>query len=180
LQFNVQSQTITTLEWQRIPVSNTLFTPDPIVDAQVQKWEAKVSQIVDRRIGESKIACTRFEMRDIVERAVKEWLSTDFVFINRGAVRAGLSVGPLRAREIWDALPFGNRIVIGRIPGAKLPQSILRGAAVDAAKVYTVATLDYVAANQREIETEGLEFPDPGPYVRELMIEWVEKRKVVD
>ncbi len=180
LQFDLATQTISSIEWQRIPVNSTTFAPDPIVDGEVQRWEAKVSKMVDREIGESKISCTRFEMRDIVERAVKESLTADFVFINRGAVRAGLSVGKLRAREIWEALPFGNRIVVGRIAGARIPQSILRGTAIEPDKLYTVATLDYVAANQREIETEGLEFPEPGPYVRELMIDWVEARHVVD
>ncbi len=180
LQFDTTSQTITNIDWQRIPVNTTTFQPDPIVDKEVQMWEAKVSGIVGREIGESKIACNRFEMREIVERAVQESLGTDFVFVNRGAVRAGLSVGKIHAREIWDALPFGNRLVMGRIPGGRLPQSILRGIPVDAEKLYTVATLDYVAANQREIETEGLEFPETGPYIRELVIEWVEKRRVVD
>jgi hypothetical protein len=89
-------------------------------------------------------------------------------------------VGKLHAREIWDALPFGNRIVIGKIPGSRLPESIKRGASVSPDRIYTVATIDYVAANQREIEAEGLEFPEPGPYLRELVIEWVEKRKVVE
>lgn len=180
LQFDLASQSIRSIEWQRIPVNTTSFTPDPAVDAEVQKWEAKVSKVVDREIGESRITCNRIEMRDIVERAVKESLDVDFVFINRGAVRAGLSVGKLRAREIWEALPFGNRIVVGRIPGAKLPQAILRGATIKPDELYKVATLDYVAANQREIETAGLEFPEPGPYVRELMIAWVEKRRVVE
>ncbi|MCW5964749.1 MAG: bifunctional metallophosphatase/5'-nucleotidase [Bryobacterales bacterium] len=180
LQFDTASQRVTEIDWARIPVNTSDFQPDPVVDREVQKWEARVSAVVDGEIGEAIKAYNRTEMRDVVERSVKETLGTDFVFINRGAVRSGLSVGKIHAREIWDALPFGNRIVIGRIAGSRLPQSILRGASVEPDKLYSVATLDYVAANQREIETEGLEFPEAGPFVRELMIEWVEKRRVVD
>lgn len=180
LRFDVEAERITEIEWTRIPVNTKDFEPDPVVAREVAEWESKVSAMVDREIGESRTAYTRFEMRDLIERAVKETMETDFVFVNRGAVRAGLPVGKLHAREIWDALPFGNRIVMGRILGNRLPQSILRGATVDPNKSYTVATLDYVAANQREIETEGLEFPEPGPYIREMMIEWVEKRRIVE
>lgn len=179
LEFDVATKQIVSIEWKRFAVNTTDFEPDPEVNREVQKWESKVSAVVDREIGECRRAYSRFEMRDLVELAVKDSLDADFVFINRGAVRAGLSVGKIRAREIWDALPFGNRLVMGGILGAQLPESILRGEAANPQKLYRVATLDFVAANQREIGTEGLEFPDPGPYVRELMIEWVEKQGVV-
>lgn len=180
LRFDLDAEQVTEIDWKRIAVNHTDFGPDPEVESEVAKWESKVSAVVDREIGESRTAYNRVEMRDLIERAVKETMGTDFVFVNRGAVRAGIPVGKLHAREIWDALPFGNRIVVGRILGGQLPQSILRGVAVDAMKAYSVATLDYVAANQREIETEGLEFPETGPYIREMMIEWVEKRRVVE
>jgi len=180
LRFDVKADKVVSLDWTRIPVNTTDFTPDPVVQAEVTKWESKVSTVVDREIGESKRAYTRFEMRDLIELAVKEMLGVDFVFINRGAVRAGLHVGKLHARDIWDALPFGNRLVMGPILGGQVPASVARGASLEAMKLYRVATLDYVAANQREMEAEGLVFPEAGPYVRELMIEWVEKRRVVE
>lgn len=180
LKFDLSENRVVEAEWQRFPVNTSEIEAEPAVAAEVASWESKVSGIVDREIGESQTAYNRFQMKDVVERAMKESLGTDFAFVNRGGVRAGLPVGKLHAREIWDALPFGNRIVIGKIPGNRLPESIKRGASVSPDRIYTVATIDYVAANQREIEAEGLEFPEPGPYLRELVIEWVEKRKVVE
>ncbi len=180
LKFDIATSQIAELNWQRFPITAEALQPEPEVAKEVAFWESRVSSIVDREIGQSKTEYNRWQMKDVVELAMKEMLGCDFAFVNRGGVRAGLPVGVVHAREIWDALPFGNRVVLGKIPGRLLPESITRGAAVEPEKVYTVATIEYVAANQREIQTEGLEFPEPGPYLRELVIEWIEKRKVVD
>lgn len=180
LKFDLASSQVVELNWERYPITTADIEPEPATAKEVAQWEAKVSSVVDREIGESRTAYNRFQMKDIVERAMLDMLKPDFAFVNRGAVRAGLMVGKIHAREIWDALPFGNRIVFGEIAGSQLPEAIRRGAAVDPGKRYRVATIDYVAENQREIGAEGLEFPTPGPYLRELVIAWVEKIKVVE
>ncbi|MDZ7638812.1 MAG: bifunctional UDP-sugar hydrolase/5'-nucleotidase [Bryobacterales bacterium] len=180
LKFDLAANQVIELNWERFPIVAAEIAPEPAVAKEVAFWEARVSGVVDREIGESKSAYTRFQMKDVVEKAMIESLGVDFAFVNRGAVRAGLVVGKIHAREIWDALPFGNRVVFGKIPGSRIPEAIRKTTTVEADRIYTVATVDYVAANQREIGTEGLEFPDPGPYLREMVIEWVEKRKVVD
>lgn len=180
LRFNIASNQVVDIQWQRFPIVAAEITPDLAVAREVASWEAKVSKVVDREIGISKVAYTRFEMKDVVERAIRETLGVDFAFVNRGAVRAGLVVGKIRERDIWDALPFGNRIVIGKILGSQIPELIRGSRILDPSRIYSVATLDYVAANQREIGTEGLEFPEPGPDARELMIGWVVQRKVIE
>lgn len=180
IRFDLATNQVVDLDWRRFPIIAAEIEPDRAVAREVAFWEAKVSKMVDREIGVSRTAYTRFQMKDVVERAMRETLGVDFAFVNRGAVRAGLVVGKIRERDIWDALPFGNRIVLGKIPGNRIPESIRGSQTLDPDRVYSVATLDYVAANQREIGTEGLEFPEPGPYVRELMIDWVIERKVVE
>lgn len=180
LRFDVAANRVVDLDWERIPIVATEIEAEPAVAKEVAAWESRVSAVVDREIGESRTAYTRFQMKDVVERAMIESLGVDFAFVNRGAVRAGLVVGKIRARDIWDALPFGNRVVFGKIPGDKLPEAIRKSASVEPDRVYSVATIDYVAENQREIGTEGLKFPEPGPFLREMMIEWVSKRKIVE
>ncbi|MCC7340803.1 MAG: bifunctional metallophosphatase/5'-nucleotidase [Bryobacterales bacterium] len=180
LAFDLAKNQVVDIQWNRIPIIASEIPAEPAVAREVASWEAKVSAVVDREIGESKTAYTRFQMKDVVERAMLESLGVDFAFVNRGAVRAGLIVGKIRARDIWDALPFGNRVVFGKIPGAKLPEAIRKSASVEPDRIYSVATIDYVAENQREIGTEGLQFPETGPFLREMMIEWVSKRKIVE
>ncbi|MCL4782357.1 MAG: bifunctional metallophosphatase/5'-nucleotidase [Bryobacterales bacterium] len=180
LRFDVAANRVVELDWERIPINAAEIEADPTVAKAVAQWESKVSAVVDREIGESRTAYTRFQMKDVVERAMTESLGVDFAFVNRGAVRAGLVVGKIRARDIWDALPFGNRVVLGKIPGNRIPEAIRKTTPVEATRIYTVATIDYVAENQREIGTEGLEFPEPGPFLREMVIEWVSKRRIVE
>lgn len=179
LKFDVAANQVVELNWERFPILAKEIAPEPAVAKEVATWEAKVSAVVDQEIGESKAAYTRFQMKDVVELAMMETLGVDFAFVNRGAVRAGLVVGKIRARDIWDALPFGNRVVFGKIPGSKLPEAIRKSTSVEPDRIYSVATIDFVAENQREIGTEGLKFPEPGPYLREMVIEWVRKRKIV-
>ena len=180
LKFDVAANQVVELNWERFPILAKEIAPEPAVAKEVATWEAKVSAVVDQEIGESKAAYTRFQMKDVVELAMIETLGVDFAFVNRGAVRAGLVVGKIRARDIWDALPFGNRVVFGKIPGSKLPEAIRKSTSVEPDHIYSVATIDFVAENQREIGTEGLKFPEPGPYLREMVIEWVHKRKIVE
>jgi hypothetical protein len=59
-------------------------------------------------------------------------------------------------------------------------QAILRGATVEPDREYTVATTEYVAAHQHEIETRGLEFPEVGRVLRDIVIQWVEARRVIE
>jgi hypothetical protein len=53
---------------------------------------------------------------------------------------------------------------------------------VDPNKTYTLATHEFVAGNQKtEFGKGGIDFHSyDGKLVRDLMIEWVQKKKVID
>ena len=53
--------------------------------------------------------------------------------------------GQLLERNIWEIMPFDNRIVVGKFKGADLPPIAREGHEIDPGKTYTFATSDYVA-----------------------------------
>ncbi len=110
----------------------------------------------------------------IVERLRKDGYEVDFAVVNYGGLRVPyLSAGPLTRGEVYELTPFDNALMIIDVPGHKLDSFFLlvaesegwpvskearlvihdkkiasaqiSGMQIDPAKVYKVATLDYVA-----------------------------------
>ena len=60
---------------------------------------------------------------------------------------------------------------------------MLAGRTVDPQREYTLAVTDFTAANQSgsgQLGTTGLEFAQTGPLLRDLLIGWVKKVKVLE
>lgn len=183
LRVNVAAHQLTGWKWRVIPVDGKGGAPAAEVAALVGEWEAKVAKIVDVPIGEARREIAGPELKRLIERAVVEETGADFAFMNQGGVRDKLPKGRLLARNIWNVMPFDNVVVSGRFPGSKLPAVVTEGRTVDPRKEYTLAVSDFTAANQSahgELQSSGLEFPQRGPMLRDLLIDWVKKRKVLE
>jgi len=112
-----------------------------------------------------------------------EEMKTDFAFLNSGAIRNTLPRGRLVARHIWNIMPFDNIVVVGRVKGRQLPAALISGRTVDPDREYTLATTDFTAANQAEtghLGTSGLTFTEDGPLLRDMLITWIERKRVVE
>jgi 2',3'-cyclic-nucleotide 2'-phosphodiesterase (5'-nucleotidase family) len=170
-------------EWKIIPIDSKKLTPDRRVAADVAHWEKKVSRIVDVPIAESK---RRFEKRDLqvlIERAMAEETGSDFAWVNLGNIRDVIPQGTVLARTIWNILPFDNAVVIGKFKGSQLPAKVREGRTIDPEREYTLATTDFTAANQASSDqfgVTGLEFPKTAAMQRDMVIEWIKKKKTLE
>jgi 5'-nucleotidase/UDP-sugar diphosphatase len=183
LRVNVPAHKLASWNWRVIPVDGKGGTPAPDVAALVEQWEGKVSKIVDVPVGEARREIAGPELKRLIERAMADATGADFAFMNQGGVRDKLPKGPLLARHLWNVMPFDNVVLVGRFPGAKLPPTVLAGRTVDPRKEYTLAVTDFTAANQSaasQLQTTGLLFPQTGPMLRDLLIDWVKKQKVLE
>jgi len=176
LQVNLTTHKLQSFEWKRIPIDSTKIEPAPDVARDVARWEAKVSKVVDVRIGESRRRLAGPELGAVVERAMVEENGADLGYINRGNVRDVLPAGPILARNVWNMLPFDDRVVVGKFKGSQLPSSVTAGRNIEPDREYTVATTDYTAT----IQFGGLEFPRIGRLQRDVVIDWIKKKKVLD
>ena len=180
LDVDTQSKVVAKSAWKRIEVDASTIKPAPDVAKVVAEWEAKVSKVVDVPIGASEREFASKDLKALIERAMAEETGADFAFMNLGGVRDFLPKGTILARNVWNILPFDNRIVTGRFKGSQLPSSVTSGRRVDPDREYTLAVSDFVAANQKtEMSAEGLTFPETGVVQRDAVIDWIKKKKVI-
>jgi 2',3'-cyclic-nucleotide 2'-phosphodiesterase (5'-nucleotidase family) len=183
LEVNPTDRKIASWKWRTIPVNANKIAPAEDVAALVGQWEAKVATIVDVPVGEARHAIGGPDLKRLIERAMVAETGADLAFMNQGGVRDSLPEGRLLARNLWNVMPFDNIVVMGRFPGSKLPPVVTAGHTIDPQRQYTLVVTDFTAANQNangQLGASGLEFPKNGPLLRDLLIEWVKKQKVLE
>jgi 5'-nucleotidase / UDP-sugar diphosphatase len=183
LQVDMTAHKLKSAEWKIIPVDSKKLTPDPRVAREVAHWEAKVSKLVDVPIGESKRRLEKKDLQALVERAMCEQTGSDLAWVNLGNIRDVVPEGPVLARAIWNILPFDNAVVIGKFKGSQLPAKVREGHTIDPEREYTLAVTDFTAANQAsndQLAVSGLEFPKTAAMQRDMVIEWIRKKRVLE
>jgi 2',3'-cyclic-nucleotide 2'-phosphodiesterase (5'-nucleotidase family) len=169
-------------EWKHILVDGSV-PPATDVAEQVKRWEDEVSARVDRPLAESKREFKKPEVKSLIERAMREQTGADFSFMNLGGVRDIVPQGQLKERNIWNIMPFDNRVLVGTFKGSQLPAVVLGNRKVEPDKTYTLAVSDFTAANQstnENLRTSGLEFPKDAGLLRDVLISWFHKQKVLE
>jgi 2',3'-cyclic-nucleotide 2'-phosphodiesterase (5'-nucleotidase family) len=150
---------------------------------QVKKWEDAVAAKVDVPLAVSKRALNKEQVKALIERVLREETHSDFAWMNLGSIRDTLPQGQLLDRHIWNIMPFDNEVVVGTFRGKDLPAKLTKGHTIDPERECTLAVSDYTAANQgtdENLGTTGLRFPrDAGP-LRDMLIDWFRRQKVVE
>jgi 2',3'-cyclic-nucleotide 2'-phosphodiesterase (5'-nucleotidase family) len=150
---------------------------------QVKHWEDAVAEQVDRPLAISKRALNKGEVKRLIERALREETGSDFAWMNSGGIRDTLPQGQLLDRNVWNIMPFDNEVVIGTFKGRDLPKVVIGDKKIDPDRDYTLAVSDYTAANQEtgeNLRTTGLQFPKNAGLMRDMLLDWFRKKKVID
>ena len=170
-------------DWKILPINSTKIQPVPEVAAAVKHWEDEVTARVDRPLAVSKRTFTKPEVQKLIEQALRDETGSDFARMNLGGVRDVIPEGQLRERTIWDIMPFDNTVVVGTFKGRDLPPVVVGDRKIDADRTYTLAVSDYTAANQQtkeNLQTTGLQFPNDVGLMRDILIDWFRKKKVIE
>ena len=183
LQVDMTAHKLKSAEWKIVPVDSKKLAPDSRVARDVARWEAKVSKIVDVPIGEAKRRLEKKDLQALVERAMCEQTGSELAWVNLGNIRDVIPAGPVLARAIWNILPFDNAVVIGKFNGSQLPPKVREGRTIEPDREYTLAVTDFTAANQAsndQLAVSGLEFPKTAAMQRDMVIDWIKKKKVLE
>jgi len=183
LQVDTRKKAPVTFVWKRIPVEGSRVQPVAEVTAQVKHWEDEVARRVDQPLAIAKRPLAKAEVKRLIEQAMRDETGADFAFINSGGVRDTLPQGQLLVRHIWDIMPFDNAVVFGKFKGRDLPKVAVGNRAIDPDREYTLAVTDFTAANQsagEELQTTGLAFTGEGGLLRDLLVDWFRKKKVIE
>jgi len=186
LRYDTATRRITSHEWTAIPVDTSVYPADPGVQAQVDKWEAKVSALVDVPIGFSAKQFSRPEIKELMERAMNERFPSDLAFTNESGVRDTLPQGQLLARHIWNVMPFDDYVVVAEVPGDQLmkledpshPVKVAGTVKIDPARTYRLVTIDFLASSWAD---RGYKFrvTNQGVLLRDVLIDWIKQRKTI-
>jgi 2',3'-cyclic-nucleotide 2'-phosphodiesterase (5'-nucleotidase family) len=186
MNYDTANRRIVSHEWTAIPVNDSLYPADLAVEAQVEKWEGKVSALVDAPIGRSTKQMSRPEIKALMERAMNERFPSDFAFTNIGGVRDTIPEGQLLARHVWNVMPFDNRVVIAEVPGQQLmtlddpthTEKVAGTAKLDPQRTYMLVTTDFLTSSWAD---RGNKFrvTDQGVLLRDVLIDWIKQRKVI-
>ena len=103
-------------------------------------------------------------------------VGADMAYMNLGGIRDRLHKGEILARHIWNIMPFNNMVVTARLMGSQLPKELRLGRDINLESEYLVATNDFIAEKWR---ARGLFFSKNGPSLRDCLIDWIRKHKVV-
>ncbi len=160
-------------DWKRIPIHQDRYAANAEVAAVVERWESKVSELVDIPVAQSARPFNRDEVKALVEQALRESTGAAIAYMNRGGVRDSLSAGTVSARHVWNILPFDNAIVEATVPGRTLPAEALAGKRVDPDRQYRFVTNDYVAGLA---EFRHIQFRTTEVTLRDAFLDWVKAR----
>ena len=180
LQIDTAQKSPLSSTWKRIPIDSAAIPPAPDIARLVNRWEKKVAKVVNVPIGQSSREFPEAEVKVLMERSMIDETGADLAYMNLGGVRGFLPKGKLLARHAWTIMPFDNKVVIGTFRGRDLPKVVREGKSIDPDRDYVLATNDFVAANQKtQLGTDNLQFPRIGPLQRDVLINWIKKKKVL-
>lgn len=182
LKVDPQTRSIAEWHWKAIVVDDASLQPVAEVAAQVGHWENEVSNRVDQPLCVAAHAFTKPELKKMIEQAMRDETGADFAWMNMGGIRDLLPKGQVLVRNVWDMMPFDNTVVVGTFKGRDLPKKVVNRP-IDPDRKYTLAVSDYTAANQETAEnlgTKGLVFPQEVGNLRDIIVDWCRKKKVVE
>jgi len=168
--------------WKRIPIDSTRIEPAWDLAAAVKHWEDEVTARVDQPLAVATKPISKPELKKLIEQALRDETGADFAWMNQGGVRDTLPQGQLLVRHIWNIMPFDNIVLVGTFKGRDLPPVVVGDRKVDPDHEYTLAVSDYTAENQgtaENLRTTGLKFPNDVGLMRDLLIDWFRKKKVI-
>jgi 2',3'-cyclic-nucleotide 2'-phosphodiesterase (5'-nucleotidase family) len=184
LKVDTEKKELAGFEWKKIVIDPKEFAPDPEVAAAVKKWEDQVSAIVDKPIAAANHAISKQELKPLIQQAIREETGADFAWINNGGIRDPLPAGQLLERNIWNVMPFDDILLVGTFKGKDLPPVVVGDRKIDPDKEYTLAVTDYTAENQGTNENfrgvTGLKFDHRIGLLRDLLLDWFRKKKVIE
>lgn len=145
---------------------------------------------------------------DVVFETSKKFGTVDCAIINSGGLRASIFKGEIKVSDIFQLMPFENKIVIVKFTGKQLKriveeivhdngvplsnitivassgviEAFINGKELDEQKVYHIATIDYVANGGGGLKSmwEGKIIKETNVLLREAIIKYVEDNKTID
>ncbi len=179
LDFAIENKKARLIDYKLIAI-NEKIKKDAVMDAIVASYAKKVDHKYNIPIGHSVVNFNiergkETNMGDLIADALKWYANSDIAFINSGGIRSPIKKGPVTIKTITEVLPFDNYVVVLKMTGKKIEETInlsvsqggtsflqvsgvsfkifngkaydikINDIPIERKKNYTVATLDFLA-----------------------------------
>jgi 5'-nucleotidase / UDP-sugar diphosphatase len=171
--------------------------PDPEIARALAGWKAKVDAALGAEIGwvGVELPMQSAELGRWITDAWRAELGVEVAIVNRRGLRQGLPQGAITKASVWSVLPFDNDIVLLRMKGGALAQSLaeddvvaggaardgagwkVAGAPLDPARVHSVATIDFLYYGGHFGLKSAASAEDRGIDWRAPVIAWTQKQR---
>ncbi len=181
-------QKVTSVTGQIVDVSASAVTPDADLGKSLDALKKKNEATLGEEIGTTAagIKAGSPEMSRWIAGSIRESLKVDAAIVNKKGIRQDLPAGKITKGSVYAVLPFENAVVTLKLKGSDLQaalanQNILSDGPkgkIDPAKVYDVATLDYLyfGGDGLELEKADKEPGETGRVWQTPVIEWTKKQ----
>jgi 2',3'-cyclic-nucleotide 2'-phosphodiesterase (5'-nucleotidase family) len=124
----------------RMLAMDATVSEDVAVAAEVARITAEADKGLLQQVGYANVelSARREEIRrgesafgNWVADLAREITQADAALFNSGSFRATISAGPVTVKQIYEAFPFGNELVLGRLTGAQLIEALQHSAALN-------------------------------------------------
>lgn len=207
---------ITEKTGENLPVSSNSSE----VEAMVAPYKAQLDAKMNRQLAVVKTPMKKSSpegelgnwMADIMVQAARDLnpgKKIAFAATNPGGLRLQeIGAGPLLVSEVYELMPFDNKLVVLDLSGAEVREFIahmtnsggwpvsqeltadvtsgklvatINGQLLDDNARYLMATIDYVAnGGSRATMLKGKPMMDSGRFLRDILVEYAEKTPVID
>ena len=117
---------------QMIPTYAADIRPDPAMLLFVEETNASIAPITARVVGSADAAMGRSRAQDSalgnwISDAMREATGADIALQNPGGIRTDLDAGPVTVGDIYEIMPFDNRIATVRLTGEQVKEVLETG-----------------------------------------------------
>ncbi|MEW6040448.1 MAG: bifunctional UDP-sugar hydrolase/5'-nucleotidase [Elusimicrobiota bacterium] len=112
-------------KYELITVLSDIYESDEKVVPTISSYVAIVSEQMDKPIGTAKRDLNReynaeSALGNLICDAVRQEFSGDISFVNSGGIRQELMAGEVTLRQVYNILPFGNKVISLELHGEQL------------------------------------------------------------
>lgn len=134
LDLTLKDRALTRAQGKLIPISPDPGKDDPQVAALVDHYRNQASRVLDEVIGRAEVdlqgkGSRRREtnLGNFLADILRKEGQADVALINGGGIRADISQGPIRMKDLYSVLPFRNHLVVINLTGKELQEVLEYG-----------------------------------------------------
>lgn len=168
-------------------VDQTRVAPDPEISSVIEKYRNLLDSDLSESLGEARVDLTNSNKResnmgDFLTDIMRKRTGADFAMLNSGGIRSNIFAGKISGSDIYNAVPFANRLVTVNLTGSDLKALMEQSAGQDT-EVLQVSGMKVVMDSSRpggervvSVQTEDGKPLDPDKVYSVATIDYLARR----